>query len=136
MPWSISPGPGSRSVSEPRQELCVRTYQTMTSNDILPTRCEFGLASFWTKRENLQITSKSVLIGWVTPFECIWVTRTSSRTSIVKLYGHHPRRLWTLSAHSLPTYFDSASCPRRLLERRKIWVYTRMIWLKAVLLLR
>ena len=53
----------------------------------------------------------------------------------MRLYGHHPRRLWTLSAHSLPTYFVSASCPTRLLARRKTWVYTRMIWIKTILLL-
>jgi len=99
------------------------------------------LMSVWacvllTKQENCPITSKSVFVGWETPFECICVICTSSRTSIARLYGHHPMRLWTLSAHSLPTYFVSASCPRRLLARRKIWGHTRMKWIKKAILLK
>jgi hypothetical protein len=59
----------------------------------------------------------------------------SFRTSIARPYGLHPRRLWTLSAHFLPTYFVSASCPKGLLARRKIWGYTRTIWTEKVILM-
>jgi hypothetical protein len=68
--WPTSPVPGSRSISVLRQKPCVRIYQKMTSNDIPLTRCESGLASSWTRRENCPITSTSVFDGWETPFEC------------------------------------------------------------------
>ncbi len=99
-------------------------------NNILPTHCKFGLASFLMRRENCPITSRNAFVGWAIPLGCTCMIRTSSRTSTARPFEHRSKRSWIYSAHSPLIYFVLAPCPKGLVTRTT-WGCTMMTWTKG-----